>query len=609
MAAVPRTEPNDAKPPVTALSFLRAPPRGDPALLPPMSGANDHPDARVDGFDAAPAPPQAKRGRRRRSATLMFLLVAALLVFTAWLGDWGVRDFRARSASVEHSLQLQQQIERVHGLVEASDARHFAYLLDRENAIFQAFMSLRPALHNELARLEQLAQSDDLTRADTLVLVAAITRWETQQDLLLHATEQPAATSTSARLQQAQRAIASALEAMRQRQSRTLFDLTEQANHSASRMRMYAAMALLLSLGMLGGAFWSTAREQGRRARAEHELKISLADAKSLAENLRQLGEFGELLQSCRSVEEAMAICRSAAPNVLVGMGGSIYLIDETRNMLNLAGEFGRHQIMSRFEFAPEDCWAMRRNRNFCSSDAPHGACCNHLHTNKPVEELNYLCIPLTAQGQALGVLYLDASEPISRSQRRLARALAEQVSLTLANVQLQDSLRTQSIRDPLTGLFNRRYLDESVEREFGRAERRSHPVSVLMIDVDHFKRFNDNHGHDAGDAVLAQIAALLRRQSRREDIACRYGGEEFVLIMPEATTDAASARAEKLRTAIGELQIKHRGRDLERLTASIGVATFPLHGRVASEVRDAADRALYKAKHSGRNRVVCAEN
>jgi diguanylate cyclase (GGDEF)-like protein len=190
----------------------------------------------------------------------------------------------------------------------------------------------------------------------------------------------------------------------------------------------------------------------------------------------------------------------------------------------------------------------------------------------------------------------------------RLAVTVAEQFALALANVRLRETLRGQSIRDPLTGLFNRRYMEETLERELRRAERERRPLSLILLDIDRFKDFNDSFGHEAGDAVLASLGALLRNASRAGDVACRYGGEEFVLILPEATLPDARRRAEEIREGIRGLRVTHGGRLLEGVRCSMGVAAYPEHGEVGGALLRATDAALYRAKREGRDQVALAE-
>jgi diguanylate cyclase (GGDEF)-like protein len=222
----------------------------------------------------------------------------------------------------------------------------------------------------------------------------------------------------------------------------------------------------------------------------------------------------------------------------------------------------------------------------------------------------------MVAQGETVGVLHLEDESVLPgqiRSDKglplmdhvRLAATIAEQVSLSLANLRLREALRNQSIRDPLTGLFNRRFLDDSLQRELRRASRKNRPLSILMLDIDHFKRFNDTFGHEAGDVLLRHLGSFLQSYIRADDLAFRYGGEEFVIILPEAGLDGARQRAEQLIKDFKRLDVQYRGTTLGPLTVSIGMAAFPDHGTVADTLLRAADQALYRAKAEGRDRVV----
>jgi diguanylate cyclase (GGDEF)-like protein len=174
--------------------------------------------------------------------------------------------------------------------------------------------------------------------------------------------------------------------------------------------------------------------------------------------------------------------------------------------------------------------------------------------------------------------------------------------------VQSEARLRELSIRDPLTGLFNRRYLEEALAIELIRAERKRSPIGIIIADIDHFKRFNDTHGHAAGDAVLAQVGNFLRTHVRASDITCRYGGEEFLLILPEAPREITQRRAEQMQEDTRHLHVQYEGQTLEAITLSLGVAVYPEHGSTSDTIIRAADDALYRAKHDGRDRVVVAE-
>ena len=195
----------------------------------------------------------------------------------------------------------------------------------------------------------------------------------------------------------------------------------------------------------------------------------------------------------------------------------------------------------------------------------------------------------------------------LTESQQQIAIAMADTIVLALANLKLRIFLREQSIRDPLTGLFNRRYLEETLEREFNRAVRLQRPVGVIMLDLDHFKRFNDTHGHEAGDILLRKLGSFLKQHLRGGDIACRYGGEEFALVLPEVSLENVRQRAEELREGIKHLNIEHNSKILPAVSMSLGIAMFPEHGSTNQRVLNAADGALYEAKHKGRDRTVVA--
>jgi diguanylate cyclase (GGDEF)-like protein len=227
------------------------------------------------------------------------------------------------------------------------------------------------------------------------------------------------------------------------------------------------------------------------------------------------------------------------------------------------------------------------------------------------------MCVPMMAHGETLGLLYLNlrtgemdktrASDQIN-SEQRLARTLAEQAALALANLNMRDALKVQSIRDPLTGLFNRRYMEESFDRELRRATRKRSALAILMIDIDHFKSFNDSFGHEAGDAVLRSFGTLLKEYFRGEDVLCRYGGEEFTVILPETSLEAARQRSIELCEHAKRMLVEHQGQTLRPISISVGVASFREHGTTAEILLRAADAALYLAKQQGRDRVVLAD-
>ena len=214
------------------------------------------------------------------------------------------------------------------------------------------------------------------------------------------------------------------------------------------------------------------------------------------------------------------------------------------------------------------------------------------------------------AQGETLGLLVLLAPEngTLTEAKQHLAVAVAEHISLALANLKLRETMQNQSIRDPLTGLFNRRYLDESLERELHRASLTEQTLGIVAIDIDRFMLFNDKFGHIAGDTLLKALGASLQKNIRSCDIACRYGGQKFILILPESNPSDIRDRANKIRLAVKDLRIEDRGEILDPISISLGLAYFPEHGLTGKALIEASELALQEAKAQGRDRIVTAE-
>ncbi len=360
-------------------------------------------------------------------------------------------------------------------------------------------------------------------------------------------------------------------------------------------------------IGVMARTFNVMAERLQARVSDEQAIKEALAER---VNELDLLNRMGELFQSCLTVEEAYSVIDRLAPRLFPAEAGAVFAVSPARNLVEAVVKWGMRPVDG-MAFSPEKCWALRNGRSHVVEDTASGVLCQHLPSPAPSA---YLCTPLVAQGSSLGVLYVSsepaggaAPEGLSPAKQRLAEAVAAQLGLGLANVQLREILRSQSIHDPLTGLFNRRYMEETLDREVHRARRGRRSMGILMADVDGFKQQNDAFGHDAGDAVLREFAALLLGNLRKGDIACRYGGEEFVLVLPDASLDNATRRAEQFRAAIKQIRVVHNDVPLGPITVSIGVAAFPEHGGDGEALLKAADAAMYQAKREGRDRVSVA--
>jgi len=323
------------------------------------------------------------------------------------------------------------------------------------------------------------------------------------------------------------------------------------------------------------------------------------------ANEAQALVRMGDLFQAAVSVEEACEIIARGMPDMFPGLTGAVYFLSPSRDVLeSIATWGGVSQGMP--VFGPDDCWGLRRGHAHYFSSSSNDIPCRHL----PPPPGASVCVPLVAQGDTIGLLSLvetDRAFQLSEQAVRLARVVGDQIGLAIANLRLRETLRDQSIRDALTGLYNRRYLEETLDREIRRAERTGQPLGIVMFDIDLFKQFNDAFGHGAGDHLLRDIGALLRTLSRREDIACRYGGDEFVIALLGTTLEDARQRAEEIGNAARHLDIRYQDGAVGSVTLSLGVAAFPVHGATTETLIRAADAALYRAKQHGRARVEVA--
>lgn len=363
--------------------------------------------------------------------------------------------------------------------------------------------------------------------------------------------------------------------------------------------------------------------EVAERRRSEKRLAVVNVELADHVEHLRrlnnqisQLTEMSFLLQAAGDPDEAFDVVVRFAPTVFAGADGAIYVATSTRPGAQLVRSWGPRSVFSPV-IETDGCTVLRQGGN--QGQGEDDSHCRHL---PPGGEAQTRCVALTAQGEVLGVLSLvwgnDLSaaapgapssgyQPADLESQRVALAAAEQLALALANLALRRELRNQSIRDVLTGLYNRRYLDETLASELRHAACADLSVAVLMIDIDHFKEFNDAHGHPAGDRVLTELARVILDSVRTGDVACRFGGEEFAVILAGADQVAAATRAEHLRASIARHAFQRRAQPSTHVTVSIGAATRPQHGTSPDSLICSADAALYRAKDGGRNQVVTA--
>lgn len=339
--------------------------------------------------------------------------------------------------------------------------------------------------------------------------------------------------------------------------------------------------------------------------KATEELAASVRRLEIKDQSSNHMREFGAILQVCNESEEAYEVIRNFGPKLFPLTSGCVFLMNESENLVNAVTTWG-DGLCSELDFSIADCWSLRRGQLHVVESGSDQLLCKHVPADYSG---SYIGLPMIASGDLTGLLHIEwpGYHEIDPDTQDLVQKISDMISLSLSNTRLRETLRNQSIRDPLTGVFNRRYLEETMIRELPRAKRKSASIGVMMLDIDHFKAFNDTHGHEAGDYVLKNMGDLLLHRTRKEDIVCRYGGEEFSVIMPEADLQTTYDRAELIRNSVNELNLIFRQIPLGKVTVSIGVAVYPVHGENCEDVIQTADKALYRAKAEGRNRVIKA--
>ena len=354
-------------------------------------------------------------------------------------------------------------------------------------------------------------------------------------------------------------------------------------------------------------------RDISKRRAMEEKTREVMANEEQRQHERKLLSQVSEWLYSAKSLEELLMVVRKSMHTLIPESEGQLYIYSNSRDTLDLETAWGDHQPHKHID--AEDCWALRRGRAYSYGTRAIEFPCSHVEG----EDTPYFCLPIIAHGETIGLLHVAFSafdrslmsremiETFLRQRWDLGLLCAEQISLAVANVQLRQELMDQSVRDPLTSLWNRRWFLDAAHKEIARAERQGTALSLVSLDVDHFKKFNDHHGHDAGDIVLREVGALMREVFTPPLAPCRLGGEEFVALLPGLDHDAALEIAERFRHALSELDLAYGDGKLPRITASAGVTSFPRCGGHVTDMLKHADLALYRAKDQGRNRVVSA--
>jgi len=404
--------------------------------------------------------------------------------------------------------------------------------------------------------------------------------------------------------------IESNIDGLRREELQDLADDHRMVRQETRHTVLFGLGALAMTMVLLTFVIAAMRREIVRRTASRNEAASANQQLTERVEELHRhsietalLSELSEMLQVSDGIDEVRELLPQFGLRLFPHANGALYT--SAANAMEIATWWGNEPSVQ--SFALSDCWAVRLGRpHLAQTDTATLRC---RHAEESTSEAT-LCVPMLSQGETLGILCLSGSREAftSGDMETLAKGVADQMSLGLANLRLHETLRSRAMRDPLTGLFNRRYMEESLAECIHAARRQHGQFAVMMLDVDYFKRYNDTFGHAGGDAALQHLADCMKNHFREGDILCRFGGEEFFVIMPNADVVTATTRAEELRRSASQLDVRLNGQSLSKLTISAGVAVYPDHGLDADTLAAAADAALYEAKRLGRDRVVIAQ-
>lgn len=539
-------------------------------------------------------------------------LLAALIFVAIGVGVLhGTDRFASDARWVSHTNEVISRIDEIEARLRDAESAQRGYLLTGQVSYLAQYQAGKEQIPDLLARI-RLQVSDNPMQAQRITQLSTLIEHRLRQaDKTVRLYQEQGLVAARAAMGDQVRitsdAIRRQVRVTNEAERALLVERAASSDRSAMLLKALAVAGIPFGIAVIGMVYVLMIREIRGRGRAEREtrasnarLETTVAELEHTGADLRELSHFASMLQSCVQAEEALALTTQLMERLLPGTGGSVYRIRASNDYAEAMAHWGVQAVPSAQMLPPDHCWALRRGKPQLVHGSGDAVRCRHIESGGGATA----CIPLNAQGLQLGFLYVSAADDGFLARVQLIETAAEQLAMALSNLQLQERLRIQSIREPLTGLFNRRYLEESLARELSRCERRGLPLALMMLDLDHFKRFNDTHGHPGGDALLAGLGKLLQGLSRPEDIACRYGGEEFTLILPEATPELALERAEQIRAAVEAMRVQHLGKDLPPVTVSIGVAVAPHDGGDPESLVGHADRALYRAKSRGRNRV-----
>jgi diguanylate cyclase (GGDEF)-like protein len=563
----------------------------------------------VSAGDVAPGGPLPGTGGSRPHPRMPMGFGPALIVLVALGGVTlaSINDLVSANAAVTRSLEALERLQALKAVVRQLEASQLAILLtgrEQYSNVYDAAEGDIVRLHGDLDRLVDAPQQRE--RLQQLSIVTSDLSAAFRSALASRAAGETARPAGEWRSGLVSDALIAAVTAIERAERQELRQREATSAARARRAQSHVLVASVLGFITILIAGLMVRRDVLERRKVTHRLERAnatlagaVAEAQQRRDEITRLARLSHFLQGCRTSDEASGVIQKTAPE-LFGAAGALYLVTGERLERAAAWDEGR-QLQQTF---PRDaCWALRQGMMHEAAPGGTGPGCLHLEGGEAAT-----CVPLVADGGPFGLVVIM---PLGNAEHRAAArstvlAGAEQMAAGLANLRLRESLKIQSLQDPLTGLYNRRFLHDALSRECHDARRHTdRPVALLLLDVDFFKRVNDTAGHAAGDLLLQALAELLGRTFRGSDIACRFGGEEFAMVLAETHLDVALRRAEALRLAIHGLHAYHGTAILRGLTVSIGVTAGSGEGLTPERLLHEADTALYEAKARGRDCCV----
>ncbi|WP_164730533.1 sensor domain-containing diguanylate cyclase [Pelagibacterium montanilacus] len=564
-----------------------------------------------------------------RWSPLAALAATACLVANSFWLSHNIRQVIDASEWVEHETEVQLELARLESELLNAETGQRGYILTANPAFLAPYYEGQARALVRLSRVAGVTdleaglsgQLDELTatiteKFDEMALSLSLMQAEGQAE----AREQVASANGKLLMDR----IRTLIGAMRTTTERELAD--RRAAFEAAQFQLYGALAVFVigSLLLIGLLVYVTRQELLRRTRDAVEiegyarsLNASVAELKRERNEIRALNDAAGYMQSCDTIPELTALLSPTLARMFSDFQGQVLVHAPSRNRLDCVAAFGGAPTLG--AVAPSECWALRRGQDHRREKGGTAPLCSHLTDISGKGGVGTLCVPLVAHGDTIGLLTLTLKCPENREHKeveeaelldqaqRLAETMGAQLGLTIANLRMRESLRQQAIRDPLTDAFNRRYLDAIGDKILAQSARFGQQLAVVMIDVDHFKHYNDLHGHVAGDQALIAVSGFIQSRIREADWLFRYGGEEFLLIMQGLDAEDAREKLDALRAEISEFQFTNGDGVLPAVTISLGCAIFPDQARDLPELIAMADGALYEAKHNGRNRLEFA--